>query len=128
MSRTSVRAMRPAWDDSVHVAVVVVHENGEKSVAEPLTLRKLEPGHLIGEPTMRLTSGEAQQLIDELWRCGLRPTEGSGSAGSLAATERHLRDMQAIAFGVLNKDGVTTGAQLDTIEKSDTFRRTHSSP
>jgi hypothetical protein len=39
--------------------------------------------------------------MDELWRVGLRPTEGSGSAGSLAATERHLSDMQRIAFKLL---------------------------
>lgn len=50
---------------------------------------------------LRLTSGEAQQLIDELWRCGLRPTEGTGSAGSLKATENHLADMREIAFKTL---------------------------
>lgn len=47
-------------------------------------------------PSLFLDKDEAQQLMDELWRIGARPTEGSGSAGSLAATERHLRDMQAI--------------------------------
>ena len=41
--------------------------------------------------------------MDELWRCGLRPSEGTGSAGSLAATERHLKDMQAIAFDLLKR-------------------------
>ena len=45
-------------------------------------------------------------LMDELWQCGFRPSEGSGSAGSLAATERHLRDMQAIAMGLLRKESV----------------------
>lgn len=44
--------------------------------------------------------------MDELWTCGLRPSEGTGSAGSLAATERHLKDMQVIAMGLLKKDGV----------------------
>ncbi len=38
----------------------------------------------------------AQGLVDQLWACGLRPTEGSGSAGSLAATEKHLQDMRAL--------------------------------
>lgn len=40
----------------------------------------------------------AQILIDDLWNAGLRPTEGSGSAGSLAATKEHLEDMRTIAF------------------------------
>lgn len=39
--------------------------------------------------------------MDQLWNCGLRPTEGSGSAGSLAATQRHLEDMRKIAFNTL---------------------------
>lgn len=42
--------------------------------------------------------------FDELWRCGLRPTEGTGSAGSLAATQAHLKDMKAIAFSRLKID------------------------
>lgn len=38
----------------------------------------------------------AQVLMDDLWAAGLRPTEGSGSAGSLKATENHLNDMRKI--------------------------------
>jgi hypothetical protein len=41
---------------------------------------------------------EMQELMDALWRCGLRPTEGVGSVGALAATERHLKDMQRLVF------------------------------
>jgi hypothetical protein len=48
-----------------------------------------------------LDPNEAQTLMDDLWQAGLRPSEGSGSAGSLAATERHLADMQKIAFKFL---------------------------
>jgi hypothetical protein len=47
-------------------------------------------------PSLSLTQRQAQSLMDQLWQCGLRPTEGSGSAGSLAATERHLADMRTI--------------------------------
>jgi hypothetical protein len=46
----------------------------------------------------RLSNLEAQALMDRLWKAGLRPTEGSGSAGALAATERHLEDMRRIVF------------------------------
>jgi len=49
-------------------------------------------------PAFRLQREQAQELMDRLWKCGLRPTEGSGSAGSLSATEKHLNDMRAIAF------------------------------
>lgn len=53
------------------------------------------------EPLFRLRKDEMQQLMDELWRVGLRPSEGSGSAGALAATERHLEDMRTIAMQTL---------------------------
>lgn len=49
-------------------------------------------------PLLGLTGDEAQQLMDELWNCGIRPAAGAGSAGSLAATERHLEDMRALVF------------------------------
>jgi hypothetical protein len=54
----------------------------------------------IGVPFMRLAQEEAQRLMDELWNCGVRPSEGAGSAGALAATERHLEDMRSLVFGV----------------------------
>ena len=53
--------------------------------------------------TLRLTADEAQVLMDDLWRAGTRPTEGAGSAGALAATERHLEDMRKLAFLALAK-------------------------
>jgi hypothetical protein len=47
---------------------------------------------------VRLSDIEAQALMDRLWKAGLRPTEGSGSAGALAATQDHLKDMQKLVF------------------------------
>lgn len=49
-------------------------------------------------PALRMQQEDAQQLIDALWDAGLRPTEGSGSAGALAATQRHLEDMRSLVF------------------------------
>lgn len=59
----------------------------------------VEPGEGIPpsvEPTFRLGPQDAQTLMDELWRCGLRPAEGSGTAGAMRAVEKHLDDMRAI--------------------------------
>jgi len=47
---------------------------------------------------MSLSDLEAQALMDRLWSAGLRPSEGSGSAGALAATERHLNDLRRLVF------------------------------
>ena len=46
----------------------------------------------------RLDCHNAQLLMDSLWDCGLRPSEGKGSASQLAAVENHLRDMRTLAF------------------------------
>lgn len=67
-------------------------------VAEPLTMRKVEVDGSVPPATLTVSPQQAQQFMDALWQCGLRPTEGSGSAGSLAATERHLADMRALVF------------------------------
>ena len=54
------------------------------------------------EPTVRISDAEAQTLMDDLWRCGLRPTEGAGSAGAMRAVEKHVDDLRKIAFKALD--------------------------
>jgi hypothetical protein len=39
--------------------------------------------------------------MDDLWEAGIRPTEGTGSAGALKATQDHLTDMRKIVFSQL---------------------------
>jgi hypothetical protein len=99
-----IQCQRQAWRNGVEL-MILDRSFGHLAIAEPLTLRTISDGEFFGQPTLTLENAQAQQLIDELWRCGLRPSEGTGSAGSLAATERHLKDMQSIALGLLKKDG-----------------------
>ena len=105
-SKIEVRCQRETWNDGVEIVVFERHSNGHVGYAQPLLMLYKAEGELIGTPTMRLSNQEAQMLMDELWRCNLRPSEGSGSAGSLAATEKHLKDMQTIALGLLKKHGM----------------------
>jgi len=62
---------------------------------EPLTLADIPTAREV-PPVMTLDATQAQRLMDDLWDCGLRPSEGSGSAGAMAATQRHLADMRAL--------------------------------
>jgi hypothetical protein len=73
---------------------------GKGAWALPLVFEVKELGYEV-DPTVRLTNETAQELMDELWRAGLRPSEGSGSAGSLRATERHLEDMRKLALDLV---------------------------
>jgi hypothetical protein len=50
------------------------------------------------QPTFDLRPEAAQALMDSLWDAGLRPSEGSGSAGAMAATQKHLEDMRTLIF------------------------------
>lgn len=69
-----------------------------------VTQIKLEtmPNHNVDVPVaMQLSKEEAQQLMDALFNAGVRPTNGAGSVGQLAATQAHLVDMQDVAKGLL---------------------------
>lgn len=50
------------------------------------------------EPFTELSEDAAQVLMDDLWRGGIRPTEGEGSAGAMTAVQEHLKDLRAIVF------------------------------
>jgi hypothetical protein len=62
-------------------------------IAKSIEMEQIADGE-IKAPALRLNRDESQRLIDQLWDCGLRPTDGSGSAGSLLATQNHLKDLQ----------------------------------
>lgn len=66
----------------------------------PLTLRQMDSNELWKpiEPTVKMPMASGQQLIDDLWSAGLRPSEGTGSAGAFAAQGKHLVDLQRIVF------------------------------
>ncbi len=79
----------------------------EISIATDVVFEKYETDKfqavVPNQPMLALSNEEAQQLIDELWRAGLRPTDGSGSAGAMAATQKHLEDMRKISFDLFRK-------------------------
>lgn len=77
-------------------------EGTDVVIAEPITMSRMPPGTLT-HPMFTMENQAAQSLMDQLWSCGLRPSEGTGSAGSLAATQHHLADMRKI---VAKKIGV----------------------
>lgn len=88
-----VYAMAAPWSRRVELLVKVGDAYGTSVVLETV------PEGAAAQPTVSLTLDAAQELMDDLWRAGLRPSEGSGSAGSLRATEYHLEDMRRLVFG-----------------------------
>jgi len=96
---TTVRAYTAPWRGTIHI-FMWGWRNNERVFAKPVEWEKHKPEHegMDAPPLVSIFEHEAQALMDDLWNCGIRPTEGSGSAGSLAATERHLKDMQRLVF------------------------------
>lgn len=93
-------AERERYSNGVAIHLQNWREGRNTAVAKCVVFEEVPEGTRT-DPCLILKATEAQRLMDELWNCGLRPSEGTGSAGSLAATERHLKDMQKLAFHAL---------------------------
>ena len=91
------------WRDEINIHIITTSEQG-RAIAQPIMFMHRESGES-SLPALSIDYTEAQQLMDSLCDCGLRPLEGSGSAGSLAATQRHLEDMRKLVFESTKKKG-----------------------
>lgn len=97
-SDMTVRAQSCPWNGDIEFQI-----RADNAVVSDLTFSKLDVGSIV-KPTGVIPRTAAQTLMDDLWNAGIRPTEGSGSAGSMRATEKHLEDMRKIAFRGLGMD------------------------
>lgn len=103
--RIRITATREPWERTISLRFGVLVD-GNWNIAQPLAMERAPSTGAYVMPFLTLQPEVAQALMDELWQCGLRPTEGTGSAGSLAATERHLADMRRIAMEGLMERGL----------------------
>lgn len=95
-----IRAKDALWSQSVEFLI----RSGD-SVGTQIIMTTDENPHLETAPSFRIGKAEAQVLMDDLWHCGLRPSEGTGSAGQLASTQRHLEDMRMLVFWHVKNGG-----------------------
>jgi len=97
-----IRAFRQQWRGKG--ISIFIEEQFDKRLylAKPIELAEYK-GNVFAEldPTLEIMDHDAQQLMDDLWAAGLRPSEGTGSAGQLASVQKHLADMRAITFAKL---------------------------
>ena len=69
---------------------------GKRYTATPLNMIERKDFEEDGRPALCIKVAAGQQLMDDLWAAGIRPTEGQGSAGQLTAVQGHLMDMRKI--------------------------------
>jgi hypothetical protein len=102
--RLKLLARRADWNATIDFMAFQHERDGTTLYGEPLMLREYPDSYQTPRvPTFRLDYAAAQALMDELWTCGLRPSEGTGSAGALAATQKHLEDMRKLVFEFMER-------------------------
>lgn len=69
-----------------------------QAIATNITFQEIQDNGLICEPLLQLSEAEAQQLADQLYAAGIRPSEAAGSAGQLDAVKYHLEDLRKLVF------------------------------
>lgn len=97
-----VLARRNEWRDDFGVAIRVQGHDGKVYRAKPIEFEEIQDGMWL-EPTINLESHNAQELFQQLWDAGLRPSDGSGNAGHTAALSAHLEDMRTLVFDFVAK-------------------------
>jgi hypothetical protein len=80
---------------------VLIYDREVPAAAKNIVMETVERGGYL-EPTCRLSDDSAQKLLEELWACGFRPSDGTGNTGELAATRAHLADMRGVALKFVN--------------------------
>lgn len=80
------------WVDRISIRI----REGNHHVVE-LVWKEIAIGS-ITDPALVLEIDEAQELMDQLYACGIRPSESKGSAGQLTAIQYHLEDMRKLVF------------------------------
>jgi len=105
-----LRACRQPFIDVIQLMMLREDHSGSY-VGEPVKMRRLTEEEQMHSrmPTASIKMEAAQLLMDDLWQCGLRPSEGTGSAGALMATQKHLDDMRKLTFDM-------TGTLIKQIE------------
>ncbi len=92
-----LRAEKSPWAHVVEFVLMEIDGDLVRAVSEPVVMRKVEPCEAVTHrPMVTLRGPEAQLLMDDLWRAGIRPSEGTGSAGQLAAVQSHLQHMRHV--------------------------------
>lgn len=93
MNKLKVRAQSAPWRSGIEFMAIY-----DGAYGRPLVFDQPVSQGISIEHTFSLSIESAQLLMDDLWQAGIRPAEGHGSAGQLAAMKYHLEDMRRLVF------------------------------
>jgi hypothetical protein len=90
-----LRATRTPWRFRNEIELRMAVIDGAKVTVATSLIMTPQDEDADFPPLMAMSQDMGQQLMDQLWECGLRPSEG---AGQVAAVQAHLADMRALVF------------------------------
>jgi len=76
--------------------------DGRRFCAMPLTMTERTEGAIV-DPFVHLDATAAQQLMDGLWRAGIRPADARAGDAQVAAMQAHITDMRRVALTLLDR-------------------------
>ena len=77
----------------------IQHPNGQYSAFQPLVAQKIDDGSFV-PPFLEIDHDAAQQLFDELYSMGIRPTHEQAQPEK--ARDAHIEDLRKLAFTLLD--------------------------
>ena len=85
------------------IAFYLIKKLGDnRLIAENVEFTKeINPVSRIDNCSFELDNEDAQILMDNLWNCGLRPTQGRQSEGLASAQSANLKDLRTVLFNEL---------------------------
>lgn len=109
MSRTRIRVEENFYQNKINFYLRIETANSI-SFAQPITINTFpreEVEAVAMNPLLQLEPDDKQclqELMDDLWHIGIRPTEGKAGDSVVNALKDHLSDMRKIAFSELEID------------------------
>lgn len=108
--RLYIRASNNMFEESIQLRLRLRTTPGEglpyTSIPETVKFRRIskdEELSCIPEPNLIIETYAAQELMNDLWNCGIRPSQAKGTAGQLEAVNKHLEDMRTLVFKGVGK-------------------------
>ena len=88
-----IRAQWANWYQGIELFGRII-DKGYLALVQPLLLETITDSSIAYPAFVTLSKHTAQILLNDLWQCGLRPSDDVGSVGELKATKNHLEDMR----------------------------------
>lgn len=88
---------RELFQGTISLRIAVKRSDGDRDIATSITFEKMKQGEF-SPALIQLEVEEAQDLADQLYAAGIRPSAAAGSAGQLDAVKYHLEDLRTLVF------------------------------